>query len=165
MSDPQADVAALVEGLWRRVRDVLLVAERVGSFTFSEQQEEPERAALTDAEIDAAAKDFVLRALAVTSDALNHVILTRSCTPDGVVIDELAKELATGSLVVSERVNDMLQLGLIARELDSGRARATPAGEAIVSVVAGVAGPLAERIRRGRDDAREGSGRDGLPLL
>ena len=165
MTDLQPDERALIDGLVRRIRDVLLVAERVGSFSFTGEPSEPTRASLTDEEIDEAARDFVLRALAVSSDPLNHQILTRSCVEGGVTVEQLSKDLGAGALVISERTNDLLQLGLTARALDSGLVRATEAGEAIVAMVDRVAEAIATRIRKGRDDAQRGSGKDGLPLL
>jgi len=82
-----------------------------------------------------------------------------------VTVEQLSKDLGAGALVISERTNDLLQLGLTARALDSGLVRATEAGEAIVAMVDRVAEAIATRIRKGRDDAQRGSGKDGLPLL
>ncbi|HEX9713946.1 MAG TPA: hypothetical protein VGB52_15495 [Actinomycetota bacterium] len=162
-----ADLEALAKGLWGRLRDVLLVAERIESFSFTADADEPERAAVSEADADAVATDFVLRALRAASERTAWTILERTADAqnEGVALEDLAAALGLPRLVVSERVSDLLQIGLAARALDTDRVFATPAGLELVRVVRSVAGGLSERVRKARR-AEGGKVRgDGLPIL
>lgn len=157
------DLEALAKGLWGRLRDVMLVAERIDSFAFG--TDDPARAAFTDTDADAVATDFVVRALAAATDRTAFMILAAAADamPEGALLEELAKAVDLPRLVIAERVSDLLQVGLAARALDQDRVVATTAGTEVVGFVRALAADLAEKVGKAR---RGEAGRgDGLPLL
>lgn len=152
--------AGLADGLWRRLRDVILVAERIDTFAFQDAVA-PERIAFDPAEAEALAADFTIRALASAADPLNWRILAACAANDqGATLGALAEDLGVPRLVVSERVVELLQAGLVVRALDEDRAQATAAGAALVTLVAGVTSELSARIQKARGE----TGTNGLPI-
>lgn len=157
------DPGAMADGLWKRLRDVILVAERVDTFVFGPGQ----GGELPKVEMDAAsaatiASDFVMRSLRAVSDSVNFSILEAASAEDGIEAAELASSLHLPILVVSERVGELMQTGLAAKALDTGRVYATGAGIQAVLLVRQVAERLAETAVRARGP--EGSKHE-LPLL
>lgn len=145
------DPAAMADGLWKRLRDVILVAERVDTFVFGpgEGGDLP-KVVLDETEANAIATDFVLRAIRAATDRTNFLILDAGSADDGVSASDLA--LATGLplLVVSERVGDLLQAGLATKALDAGRVYSTAAGMQAVAMVKHAAERLATTMLRAR---------------
>lgn len=145
------DPALLADGLWRRLRDVILVSERIDTFAFGPDPEDgARRVSLTDADARAISVEFVLRALRSAGDRTNYLILERACTAEGVGADDLANELGVPRLAIAERVADLLQAGLAVRALDSDRVHATPAGEQVAALVRESAARLAATAGRAR---------------
>lgn len=145
------DPTAMADGLWKRLRDVILVAERVDTFVFGpgEGGDLP-KVALDEEEAGAIATDFVLRSLRAASDRVNFAILDAASGEDGIEAAELAARLQLPILVVSERVGELLQTGLAAKALDTGRVYATGAGMQAVELVKQTAERLAGTTLRAR---------------
>lgn len=157
-----SEIDDLVEGLWRRLRDVIMVAERVETFAFGATETGPATLRLDAAEAEALARDVVVRALRTAGDPLNWSILERAAASaeEGAALDEAAGALGIPRLVVSERVSELMQAGLAMRALDTDRVHATAAGLALVSLAGVAAAALAERVRKAR-----GAEGNGLPVL
>ena len=152
---------ALATGLWRRLRDVILVAERIEDFAFGPGEEG--RKALVAADADAMARDLVLRAFRLASDGINWQILTASAQGDaGATFEDLAVACSLPRLAIAERANELLQAGLCVRALDADRLLATQAGDAVIALVREVAGGLAKRAIESTERERSNG---GLPLL
>jgi DNA-binding IclR family transcriptional regulator len=60
-------------------------------------------------------------------------------------LDALATLLGLPRLAVWERVNDLVQAGLVARSLEADQAGLTAAGEALVELVESIARAAAEK--------------------
>jgi predicted transcriptional regulator len=160
--------AELAAGLWRRLRDVILVAERIETFSFAEEAASaPEP--MGAAEARALAMDFVVRALHEVGDPDGWRLLARIVdSPEGASIGELADILDRPRLATVERVNALVQAGLVQRALDVDKALATVAGEALAGFVREVAerlGDEAVRFRREGRASRDGGSDDGLSVL
>lgn len=168
--EPSGEVAEqLAAGLWRRLRDVMLVAERIETYSFTER-EEPPNAAPVGEEAEALATDVIVRALHDAGDPDGWRLLSMIADRgEGAPLVELAQMLGRPRLAVVERVNGLVQAGLVQRALDLDRALATPAGEVIVRFVRDSATRLGERAAAFRSDKREpsdvGDVEDGLSLL
>ncbi|HVL90208.1 MAG TPA: winged helix-turn-helix domain-containing protein [Actinomycetota bacterium] len=157
------DAGALADGLWKRLRDVILVAERVDTFVFGPGDTgELPKVILTEQEAATVATDFVQRALAAACDRTNFRILEAASADDGIAAADLAATLSLPVLVVSERVGDLLQTGLVSKALDTGRVYATAAGMQTVALVRDVAGRLAKTALKARGE--NGSNHE-LPVL
>jgi hypothetical protein len=160
MTTPGGEVAALADGLWRRLRDVLLAERQLERFAFAPDAERdtglPRRltALLEGAEaLEDLARDVALRALAAAADGVNYRVLRRLAHP-GVTLDDLAGAVGLTALAVSERVNALAQVGLAARELDRDAIVDTPAGRAVVGLVEAVGAEVAARCRAGAGSLR-----------
>lgn len=147
-------VDAIADGLWRRLRDVILTTHRLERFAFS--PEEPDAgpmagrlgALLADEEgRGAVARDLALRAFGAATDAVNFRILKGLGAAGPVALGDLAGEVGLPPLALAERVSDLVQVGLAARLSDSDAAACTPAGGGCVAVIEAVASRLAERCR------------------
>ena len=149
-----ADLAAVADGLWLRVRDAILAERRLERFTFAPEAPAAgggrgSLAALVD-EAEAPARlsrDVTLRALAAASDPINCRILDGLDGPP-VAMAELARRVGLPGLALSERVSALVQVGLAARDLEKDAVVPTAAGEGLAALVDAVAKRLAERLRR-----------------
>lgn len=146
----------VAEGLWRRLRDVLMAERRLEGFAFAPESPDatgapPSRlTALVadDAGLTGMARDVSLRAMAAVADPVNYRML--ACLGGGPVgVDDLARATGLAPLAVSERVNVLSQLGLAVRELEKDAVAAAPAGRGLVALVDGIAAGLAARCRAG----------------
>jgi hypothetical protein len=91
-----------------------------------------------------AERDFVLRTFRVLGDPLSYKLLA-ACISKGYSSHELAGHVQLPEVAVWERVNDLIQLGLVQREVDRDKVTATPAGNALHWIVEGVVGLAVEQ--------------------
>ncbi len=155
-SSPGLEVEAVANGLWCRLRDVVLAERRLERFAFApERPNEPtgpgERlAALAgdEAALAELARDVTLRALAAAADGVNFRLLA-ALGGEPIGIDDASRALALPPLAVSERVNALAQLGLAARDLERDGVTSTAAGRAVVGLVGAISAGLAVRCRGG----------------
>ena len=140
----------LARALAARLRDAAAAGEQLASFAFSEGTDPP-GPELRDGEEVAAAHDFVLRVLHGVSDPVSWQVLAAVVGGEDRSLDGLADRVALPRLTVTERVNALIQLGLMARDLEHDSVTASPAGEALFELIceldAEVAGWLAKRRR------------------
>lgn len=103
-------------------------------------------ASLTPAEIDAAAGEMTLRALRTAADPANYRVLR--CLADQPTLSMPALESAAGldRLSLSERVNDLVQVALASREIDTDAVQITDAGRALAGLLADIQRETAERL-------------------
>jgi len=92
----------------------------------------------------AAERDFALRTLRAIADPLSYWLLAR-CVAKECSTDDLVGELHLPGVAVWERVNDLIQVGLVQRELDQAKVSATPAGLALYGILEGVVALAAEQ--------------------
>lgn len=143
----------LARALAARLRDAAAAGERLASFTFEGGGAAP-GPELRDGEELAAAHDFLLRVLRGVGDPLNWRVLAAvagSDEEDAITLDALADMLELPRLTIGERVNELIQLGLAARDLEHDTVVASPAGNGMFELVceldAEIAGWLAKRRR------------------
>ncbi len=139
------DAEVVGSGLGTRLRDVRAAIERQSAFVFG-GSEEP--TALGDSDT-AVARDFVLRSLATLADPVNYRLMleVEHCDKS---IAELRSDLDVDHVVVWERTNDLVQVGLMGRDLERDVAGLTPAGQQLVEFVEALAG--AARSHAGEQD-------------
>lgn len=131
-----ADLDAAARGLGGRLRDLQAAMERLDSFAFRTDERGPAGTEAGDAA--QASRDLVLRALRALSDPVNYRLLLRLREGDAS-IEELMTEVSLPRLGVWERLSDLLQVGLVQRSLEAGRACLAPAGAALVGLTEGLA--------------------------
>ena len=149
----------LARALAARLRDATAAGEQLASFAFSEGAPAPGPELRAGEEL-AAAHDFLLRVLHGVSEPISWQVLAAVVCEDGHTADEpgrppalsldaLADRLELPRLTITERVNGLIQLGLMARDLEHDSVTPSPAGEALFELVceldAEIAGWLSKR--------------------
>lgn len=100
-----------------------------------------------DGDWDEAATEMALRALRVVADPANFRLLSRLVASTTAALADLESELGLGRLPTAERVNDLVQVGLAAHNIDTGQVQATPGGAALVRLVQDIAHATGERLK------------------
>jgi hypothetical protein len=142
----------LARALAARLRDATAAGEQLASFAFTEGAPSP-GPELRPGEELAAAHDFLLRVLHGVSEPRSWQVLSAVVSgSERPALDDLAVTLGMPRLTVTERVNGLIQLGLLVRDLEHDAVAATPAGEALFELIceldAEIAGWL-EKRRKG----------------
>jgi len=144
-------VTPLARGLAARLRDAAIAADRLADFSFDERRDEPAAPSLPDGDEWATADDFVLRVLAAAGDPLNARLLDAAArAPGGIGLPELAAEVGLSRLALIERVHGLIQLGLVARDLQADTVCATAAGTALTELVGGLQDEVARWLDKRR---------------
>lgn len=95
-----------------------------------------------------AARELFLRALRVAGDPVNYRIL-QLLEPAGTVdLSALVQRTGLDRVAASERVNDLVQVGLAARDLVGDQIRGTPLASGLLGFVEGLAARAGERLRQ-----------------
>lgn len=146
----------LARALAARLRDAIAAGERLASFAFTEGSPAP-GPELREGEELAAAHDFLLRVLRGISDPVDWRVLAAvvcdgaECPHGaGFPLDALADKLELPRLTVSERVNGLIQLGLLARDLEHDSARPSPAGVALFELICELDAEIARWLSKRR---------------
>jgi hypothetical protein len=140
----------LARALAARLRDATAAGERLASFAFTEGTPAP-GPELRPGEELAAAHDFLLRVLnGVTEPISWRVLAAVAPAESGVPLDELAGVLELPRLAVTERVNALIQLGVMARDLEHDSVTASPAGEALFELVCELDAEIARWLAKRR---------------
>lgn len=144
--------APLARGLAARLRDAVEAADRLASFAHDARPGDAVASQLADGEELATAHDMVLRVLRAIGDALNHRILAAAAAGDarGAPLEALACDLGLTRMALVERVHDLIQLGLVARDLPADTVLATPAGRCALELVASLESDVATWLRKRR---------------
>jgi hypothetical protein len=142
MTQHAFDPALVGKALGARIDEIEATMERLRSFAF-----EPDTSASLPAmgvgEVLDTGRELVLRALRVMSDPLDYRLLLRLLESDAD-LEGLGSLLALPRAAVWERVNDLVQAGLVGRSLEVDRVGLTAAGQALVELVEAIARASAE---------------------
>ena len=90
----------------------------------------------SEADLEAAAQGMILRALRVAADEHNFVLLAFISGDESRSVASVEKIGSMNRMLLSERLNDLVQVGLITREIDTDHVQATGAGRAMANIVA-----------------------------
>lgn len=137
----------MVQGLADRTRNLLRVLDRqdrletAGTFVGWLEGE------VRDGRLVESTRELLLRALAVAGDPVSFRLLERLDPLEGVELPALMRDTGLGRVAASERVHDLVQVGLASRDLVSDQVRGTALAAGIVALVAAVAGETADRLR------------------
>lgn len=150
-----AAAGALVDGLWRRLRDAALAEERLAGFAFAEGGgPAPRWTDLAGGPLaEGLARDLTLRALAAGADPVNYRLLA-GLGEEPAPLRRVAEALGLPLLAVSERVGALAQVGLATRDLEREAVAGTRAGRGLVALVEAVSAGLAARCRSGPGEER-----------
>ncbi len=113
-----------------RIVDVQTAIDRQATFVVGLNDPPPD----VEADAESVAREFVLRALRASADATNYRIML-TLTDEDLAFRELCTRIDLGHAAVWERVNDLIQSGLVARALEHDRTGLTPAGQGLVEFI------------------------------
>ena len=100
-----------------------------------------------DGDWKSAATDITLRALRAAADPINFSILTFLSAQPSAPFAELEKAVGLGRLALTERVNDLVQVGLAARNIDTDQVQGTAGGAALVGLINSIGEATAKRLQ------------------
>ena len=140
-SDP---IKRIADGLSGRLRALVLAQDRLDRLESGSGQWQ---FGFVSNELDESATFLTLRVLHTTSDPLNMTILQLLVAADSLSIPSLMSEAGVGRLVLSERLNDLVQVGLVTRLIDTDHVQITAAGAGIVVLVNQIANQLKETFQ------------------
>ena len=145
-----SEVSAIIaENLWQRFRLLAMVIDRTDCFVgmtpagaavenlASEQTPSRWLAVLANNhdEVKAIAGDLVLRAFRMALEPTNFAILLKLREQPALSLPDLMQATQLNRLSLSERVNDLIQVGLAGKDVQTGQVLGTQAAEAIVGFV------------------------------
>lgn len=93
------------------------------------------KAGFVETELSEAATGLTLRLLSTVADSTNFAILNILTTDGSFSMKKLMERSGVGRLVLSERLNDLVQVGLVSRLIDTDQAQITGAGANMVRLV------------------------------
>ena len=93
-----------------------------------------------------AATDMTLRALRAAADPTNFAILAFLSAHTSAPMAELETATGFGRLALTERVNDLVQVGLAGRNIDTDHVQGTAAGAALVGLIHNIGEATAKRL-------------------
>jgi DNA-binding HxlR family transcriptional regulator len=126
-----------------RLRDLARVADRLDRL---ESGTGAWLASQRDADWRAAAAEMTLRALRAAADPTNFAILTCLKSQASASMADLEKAVGLGRLPLTERLNDLVQVGLAARNVDTDHAQTTAGGAALVGLLTSIAEATAQKL-------------------
>lgn len=137
---------AILRGLTARTRNLLRALDRQDRLEtaseFADWLSQQETPALADA-----SREIFLRALGSLSDPINFRLLQSLDPLSAASLSELMGASGLGRVAVSERLNDMVQVGLVSRELIDDQIRSTDLAIGLVTWVEQLAQGSGEQLR------------------
>lgn len=126
-----------------RLRDLARMADRLDRL---ESGTGEWLASQDDAALRDAATDMTLRALRAAADPTNFAVLAFLAAHTSSPIAELERAAGLGRLALSERVNDLVQVGLAGRNIDTDHVQITAGGAALVRLIGEIGAATAQRL-------------------
>lgn len=99
-----------------------------------------------DAALAGAAREMTLRALRAAADPTNFALLSFLAAHTSAPLGELERASGRGRLALNERLNDLIQVGLAARNIDTDQVQGTAAGAALVGLIESIGEATAKKL-------------------
>lgn len=134
----------LAEGLWSRLRDILMAQSRWDGFVHDPDGSGPKAEPVppSSEQGERLAGEMLLRALRVGVEPVNQAILLRLTHAEAVGLPALMELTGLPRVAVIERVKDLSQVGLASYAVETGEARATALAEGLLGFEDEVRGRL-----------------------
>lgn len=130
-----------------RLHTLAVTLHRYDGFVFRPGHPEPAAEQPADDDVLEAAAALVRRALRVACDPEGWRVLVRLREGEATTA-QLALTLACPRIIAWEQVNELLQAGLVSRDLDGDRVAITAAGRGILELVEVTAAAAAGAVSR-----------------
>ncbi len=125
-------ITNIAGGLAGRLRSLVLHLDRLDRLESGSGQWQT---AFESAELPEAATELTLRALSIVAERANFTLLQALVSDESCSMKRLIQTTGWGRLVLSERLNDLIQVGLATRMIDTDHAQITVAGANAVTLV------------------------------
>ena len=125
-------IVQIAGGLAGRLRSVVIALDRLDRL---ESGSGEWLSGFEEAELAESAMALALRVLHTSADPANYAILVALAADGSLAIDQLMEATGIGRLVLSERLNDLVQVGLATRLIDTDHAQITVAGDGMVRMI------------------------------
>ncbi|MFQ5614080.1 MAG: hypothetical protein ACE5H9_18315 [Anaerolineae bacterium] len=145
-------LAAVAAGLAGRLRSLVLALDRLDRL---ESGSGGWLSSLDDAELSEAAAELTLRALRTVADPGNFAVLKALAPADSQSMGWLIETTGLGRLALSERLNDLVQVGLVTRLIDTDHVQITAAGAGMVHLIEALAAGVIEQYSQRRKTGDE----------
>jgi hypothetical protein len=135
VTNADALLAGLADGLRRRVAERGQAEERLGDFVFREESTPGSSSAAPPAPDEASWRYFVARTLAAAGEPGTIDLLERLAT-ERETLDTMTRNGSVGlagRLATADRIGGLAATGLAGRDLESGRVRLTALGSAVLA--------------------------------
>lgn len=133
------DVAgAIARAIAARLREVLRAADRIDALDGRSGPLASEEVAGDPVVLEAALRELLARALRLVADARGEAILRALSGGDAVAVAALAARCNVPRLVAMRRIDDLVEAGLVRRELETDTVALAPLGAALVELVTDV---------------------------
>lgn len=144
---------AIAQTLARRLRDIARVLDRLdrleaGSGSWLSRQDE--------SDLQNAASEMVLRAVRRAADTHNFALLMILKERPTCPVAELQELSGLDRMTLSERLNDLVQIGLILREIDTDHVQATDAGRALVEWISTTQEMVVQELTKQLQNGKKG---------
>jgi hypothetical protein len=133
----------LSSALAMRLRDIARMIDRLDRL---ESGTGEWLAAQDESALRGAATDMTLRALRAAADPTNFAILEFLASHSSAPVAELEQAVGLGRLALAERMNDLVQVGLAGRNIDTDHVQGTAAGAALVGLIHSISEATAKRL-------------------
>jgi len=150
----EGQYSRLAEGIWQRLKEIVLARMRLEAFVFSPETDLKDGAnrwldslVQDRAQAEHLAHELVLRLFQVGVEAMNYKILSHLKTERSLTLSSLAQMTGLPVLLVAERTSDLAQAGLAARNIEKDSVEATSLTDTLVELIEGGAQELSKIMR------------------
>lgn len=133
----------LAHTLALRLRDIARALDRLDRLEMGSGKWLAEQ---TVQEVEAAALQMTLRALRAAADPQNFALLEMLASRPAYAMRDLQQDVALDRLTLNERLNDMIQVGFVLREIDTDHVQITGAGNALVELFRSIQSETAQSL-------------------
>jgi hypothetical protein len=135
-------IVQIAGGLTGRLRSLVIALDRLDRL---ESGSGVWRSGFAETELTEAAVALTLRALQTGANPANFAVLKALAVENSQAIDHLIETTGIGRLVISERLNDLVQVGFATRLIDTDHAQITAAGASIVKLIDQIVAKVSEQ--------------------
>ena len=125
-------IASVAAGLASRLRALVAALDRLDRL---ESGSGIWLAGFAETELHGAATELSLRALRTVADPANFAVLQALAGDESQPLSHLIDSTGLGRLALSERLNDLVQVGLATRLIDTDHAQITQAGASLIGLI------------------------------
>lgn len=134
----------MANGLWPRFRLIALAIDREDRFVAGPEEGGAETVA-PGPDVERAAEELVLRSLRVGTETVNLSIVRELSKEVTTSFSDLLDATGLDRLTLGERVNDLIQVGLAAKDVETRSVSGTPAAAGLLSFI----DETVDKIRKG----------------